>query len=173
MKKLFIFLILSFFSIGFTHEKKPWIHRYAPNEIRSSYNYFDLGISPLPMPILNLGAGIRQQFNHNGFDASLQIVPSFLCIKGNLAYNYYFFPNRRAQTYCGFGLSACHFFYGRNNNFLTPNLILGREWRDCFAQRTFVQFRTNWPYYSHAYIHGFHNSNIDLPLMELSYGIGF
>lgn len=174
--KYILFFACFFSTYLFAEENhcKPW----KKTQIQETYGYVDFGAAPLPIPLPSIGIGVRHQYNRHGFDASVQIA-SLLALKANLDYLHYFCPNYYGQTYCGFGLGVGHVFdfYGKpyhSTHFLAPQWIIGREWRSCSNNKRFVQLRTNFPVYYATQIHSYPiYSNIKIPLIEFSYGVGF
>lgn len=173
MKKMLLFLLLILNSSYAAENFWP----YRPNHLRQGYGYMDLGVGPLPLPLPCIGMGYRQQFDRHGFDASFQIA-SLVCLKGNLDYLHFFHPSFKAQSYCGFGIGVGHIFIdgiSREKNFFSPQLVLGREWKNSNCNRRFAQMRANWPAYSFSKVakKGLTRPVTPIPLLEFSYGIGF
>lgn len=153
---------------------------------RSSLNYIKFGgvyaPSTCELPLPNMGIGIRRQWNHYGFDASLNI--GSLLVVNHLALKavglYYPFPERQNQFYWGLGLglasSANIELYKSNPSFpkrahITGEALIGYEFRPVDGLKKFIQLEVSQPLM-------YKNSSLcdrrsHIPDIAIMWGIGF
>lgn len=185
MKKTIIFLTFLFSYIaGLWAETAP-AEKSQPlgyPSLRKSYNYFEVGFGPFPLPIPAFALGHRFQQNHHGQDISLYVstIVAITQVKLDALYHYYPKPNLRSQFYLGGGLGVSGLFatdsHADNHLIcLSPEFVMGREFLNKTGDRRFLQMKVGFPTYEIGSLNslGAHNHVLYYPIVVLSYGICF
>jgi hypothetical protein len=147
--------------------------------VKASYGYVSLGLGPFPIPMPLLGVGGRYQNGHHGFDGSLQFFTlgrSFTIAKENFDYLYYFKPNLASQFYVGGGLGVTEIFsQGRTRAFLSPQIILGKQYTNKAGDVRYFQAQIDPVFLDLNKVHRreHHHMVGTFPAVVLSYGICF
>jgi hypothetical protein len=144
--------------------------------VRHSMGYVDLGVGPLPIPLPSFGLGYRLQRGHHGFDASERVttVVHFTEWKTSLLYHHYFHPNLKSQFYAGGGvglsaLSGRSFNHQSLRGTISPEFVFGKQYQNELGYNRFFQAQISWPTFRFGHM----NKPFYMPLVVLSYGIGF
>jgi hypothetical protein len=180
IKNIIIFLMLfSFLAISLkAEENKPLTEK---KDIVEHTTYVDLGLGPVPILFPNIGIGHRMQYNKNGFDLALKVLPLYWInqVKGTLTYNYYPNPNPESQLFFGAGIgvggliekdSISHFARKFKDSILiSPEFVIGKQYKNEAGGKRFIQADLSFP----VYAIGSHNYGCYYPLIVLRYGIGF
>jgi hypothetical protein len=167
-----------------TEPNPPIVNQFTP--------YVTLGLGPVPIPLPLFGVGARQQWHHHGIDLSLQATTliEFTPVKASALYNYYFKPNPASQFYLGLGAGAGYVFGGWHgaNWFASPELVLGKQYRNESKDTRFFQAQISFPtigwsdeydYKFNGHYHESHRTGKKeadvswFPLVVFTYGIGF
>ncbi len=150
--------------------------------IRNTYIHIDLGSGPYPLPIPSLALGVRNQWGHNGLDVSLyaSTVVYITQAKVTPSYLFYFFPGLESQFYVGGGLGVSALFQSRKHYdqavmCLSPEIIIGREYKTDLGLRKFFQAQISFPTYVFGRLKTLSMKHhvVQFPLVVLTYGIGF
>lgn len=169
--KSFFFCVLSLF--GVLTAEEPTTPVSEP--VRNSFGHFDIGVGPLPILLPTFTVGHRNQWGHHGFDISLtaETVVLITQVKVSQTYLYYFTPNLKSQLYfgAGIGTSALISNHGETVGLISPQFLIGKEYVNEAGGRRFFQAEIAFPSV------GFDGNGYAgmgwLPLVVLSYGIGF
>ncbi len=142
-------------------------------DVTNSVNYFSIGVGPLPIPLPNFGFGHRIQNNHHGMDLSLKgsTIVYYSEVKGSILYDYYFKPDLNSQLYVGAGLGAGGLLknkhtYDKPNVFISPEFVIGKQYRNEAKDLRFIQAEISWPTFSN-------HCTLYMPLVVFSYGFCF
>jgi hypothetical protein len=176
--KVITTLLLVFSGYAFAYDEA--VHK-NDDFICNSFGYLDIGVGPLPLPLPSFGVGYRSQLQHHGYDLSLQVstVVFVTQVKSNFLYHYYFKPNLNSQFYAGGGLGMSGLFGHKIHNCIvcfSPELVVGKEYKNESGDRRFAQVQISWPTYSfkHFFDRNFSDCQVlYMPLVVFSYGIGF
>jgi len=173
--KSVLFALLSLTTFA-TAQEAPAQPTSAP--VEQSMGYVGLGLGPFPLPLPNFSLGFRTQHNHHGFDLSLQAatVVELTAVKLNPVYLHYFKPNLSSQFYVGGGLGVGALFHHRTAGFISPELVLGKQYQNESQDTRFFQAQISFPTIGshHLGTRGLSKHNVTwFPLVVLSYGLGF
>ena len=176
MKKFVLILCVLLSSYGFSE--------IDSQKVVNNYWYFDLGAGPLPILFPIFGFGHRDQIDHHGFNFGARgtTVIEYTAVKLNLDYLYYFVPNFERQNYIGIGLSPAiiwesrYYSHSKITPFISPNLLLGKEYVSDAGGRRFFEADINWPmvFFKHVGSHKHTKPGLVwFPSVILSYGWAF
>jgi hypothetical protein len=147
---------------------------------RASDFYASIGVGPLPVLLPVFGIGFRENWNHHGFDVSAQVatIVKATGVRMNLLYSYVIHPNPKGQTYVDFGAAVGSVFHkGFAGMFTSPELVVGRQWKNKSNEKRFCQAEISFPNFSWEYKH--HENKFDrhdvlyFPVVTISYGFLF
>lgn len=146
----------------------------------NAFPYVDVGFGFLPVPSPIVGMGARFQRKHIGLDLSLQAATIIVltALKENINFIFYPEPDLSSQLYVGVGLGAFEVIdsHGHIRGFLSPQLLIGKEYVNENGSRHYLQGRIDCPLIrqdwmtSHKYRHG---SQKFLASVIFSYGFCF
>jgi len=166
--KSFFFCVLSLFGV-LAAEEQP-----VSEPVQNSFGYFDIGVGPLPVLLPAFTVGHRNQWGHHGFDVSLtaETIVAVTQVKVSQTYLYYFTPNLNSQLYfgAGVGTSALITNHGKTKGLVSPQFLVGKEYKNKEGGRRFFQAEIAFP---SVFLGGSHAKMCWFPLVVLSYGIGF
>jgi len=164
------FCILSLFGI-LAAEEQPVS---AQTPVENSFGHFDIGVGPLPVLLPAFTVGHRNQWGHHGFDVSLTLetIVAITQVKVSPMYLYYFTPNLESQLYFGAGIggSALITTYAKTGGLISPQFLIGKEYKNKEGGRRFFQAEIAFP---SVVFDSTHAAMCWFPLVVLSYGIGF
>ncbi len=179
MKRLLLlFGLLSSFALR--AEETPTTPAPEKTCVRQSDFYASIGVGPLPVLLPVFGIGYRENWNHHGFDTSLQVatIVKVTALRMNLLYSYIVHPDPKGQTYVNLGAAVGSVFHsGFAGMFTSPELIVGREWMNKSHEKRFCQAEISFPNFSWEYKH--HEKEFDrkdilyFPVVTVSYGFLF
>ncbi|MBM3198165.1 MAG: hypothetical protein FJZ58_02775 [Chlamydiae bacterium] len=144
-----------------------------PPRVNNAFMHVDLGLGPCPVPLPSFALGHRNQWNHHGLDVSLSVttVVAATQLKFTPMYLYYFTPNLQSEFYMGFGLGTSVAMAGQTFLALSPEFVMGKEYRTEAGSRRFFQTSISFPTF--AFGGGNDEGVLYFPLVVFSYGICF
>lgn len=158
-----------------------------PQPVCTSFFYGDVGVGPLPILLPTFALGYRTQWNHTGYDASIQVASLGIvtALKGSLLYHYYFQPSLCSQFYAGAGIAGGGVFKSDGDTFpfVAPEFVFGKQYITDTGGLRFFQIQANFPtFYFQEQTHWHEWDLVDIswehnimwiPVVTISYGIGF
>lgn len=154
MKKIIV--LMSITGAVCANEISPEMNCCEP-AIHSSYSYLDLGVGPIPLPALTVGAGRRTVIGEKtALDLGVECNIFFFInsLKGYANHLWYFNQKPYSQFYIGLGgtLGGVMYLFGYYGcglqGYAAPNVILGKEFLNCKGKKRFFQIETMYPIYT-------------------------
>ena len=178
MKKTLMILCTAAMSMAFGNETieqtKPAAVEQKATDVAQGNAFFSLGVGPLPIPLPAFGLGYRAQQGHFGSEISGQVTTVVYAtqLKGNLLVHYYPKPSLASQFYVGTGVGPSVIFDGGSTFTISPELVLGQQYRNASSDLRFIQAQISFP--TIAITGHKHRAHLfEMPLVVVSYGIGF
>ncbi len=189
MKKFILFLLV-LVSQTFAEESAE------ASSVHQAFGYVDIGLEFPIYPTPALGFGFRSQWNHSGVDLALRVASLGQLItqaKGSISYLHYPHPNLDGQFYWGLGvgvswvrvdvlqgvLKSIGWDSSSQSLCLSPEIILGKQYKTSSGKTRFWQFQTSFPTYAASDPEFFTGGKLCqhrwlfFPLITFSYGFGF
>ena len=143
--------------------------------IHQQFGYASMGLGPFPIPLPVFGLGYRTQTGHHGIDLSLQTstVVIATAVKANILYLHYFKPSYTSEFYAGGGISPGVLLGLGNRAFISPEFVVGKQYRNESDDLRFFQMQVSFPTFSQKSPHHHRIDILDVPLVVFSYGLGF
>lgn len=169
MKKILTFLALLGVGLkGYSNEAEV---ECEPN-IHYSFNYWGIGVGPLPIPGVQVDIGRRTVIGESsaidlGLSGSTFVVVSSVRAYSNVLW--YVNQKLESQYYVGLGGSVAGITGKRYiEGYAAPNLVIGKEFFTSYGNKRFFQIETMYPV---LVLHD--RKFVNFPFFNITYGISF